>query len=186
MLRIEDRESVAELMASLAPIDHLVLPGSSVQPVSYSDLTDDIAPTSFDSKFWGPSWTVFDARPHMRHGGSIVLFSGVASQRPVSGFVVDACINGALEAETRSLALELVPLGLRINAISPGFIMTPLIGVLHDDEDMEQRVADAVKRLPFGGYGEPDEAASVAIMFMTNGFVTGQVLVVDGGLLATT
>jgi NAD(P)-dependent dehydrogenase (short-subunit alcohol dehydrogenase family) len=184
-LRIEDRESVAELLASIAPIDHLVLPGSTVQPVSYSDLTDDIARESFDSKFWGPFWTVFDARPHMRQGGSIVLFSGVASQRPVPGYVVGACINGALEAATRSLALELGPLGIRINTISPGFIMTPLFDALHDAADMEQRVADAVRRLPLGRYGEPDEAASVAMMFMTNGFVTGQVLVLDGGLLAT-
>ena len=184
-LRIEDRESVAELLASIAPIDHLVLPGSTVQPVSYAELTDDIARASFNSKFWGPFWTVFDARPHMRRGGSIVLFSGVASQRPVSGYVVGACINGALEAATRSLALELGPLGLRINTISPGFIMTPLFDALHDAADMEQRVADAVERLPLGRYGEPAEAASVAMMFMTNGFVTGQVLVLDGGLLAT-
>ena len=184
-LRIEDRESVAELLTSIAPIDHLVLPGSTVKPVSYSDLTDDIARESFDSKFWGPFWTVFDARPHMRQGGSIVLFSGVASQRPVPGYVVGACINGALEAATRSLALELGSLGIRINTISPGFIMTPLFEALHDAADMEQRVADAVGRLPLGRYGEPDEAASVAMMFMTNGFVTGQVLVLDGGLLAT-
>ncbi|MDA2980034.1 MAG: SDR family oxidoreductase, partial [Actinomycetota bacterium] len=182
---IEDRESVAELLTSIAPIDHLVLPGSTVQPVSYSDLTSDIARESFDSKFWGPFWTVFDARPHMQEGGSIVLFSGVASQRPVPGYVVGACINGALEAATRSLALELGPLGIRINTISPGFIMTPLFEALHDAADMEQRVADAVGRLPLGRYGEPDEAASVAMMFMTNGFVTGQVLVLDGGLLAT-
>jgi len=184
-LRIEDRDTVAELLASIAPIDHLVLPGSTVQPVSYSDLTNDIARESFDSKFWGPFWTVFDARPHMRRSGSIVLFSGVASQRPVPGYVIGACINGAIEAATRSLALELGPLGVRINTVSPGFIMTPLFDALHDTADIEQRVADAVSRLPLGRYGEPDEAASVAMMFMTNGFVTGQVLVLDGGLLAT-
>ncbi len=185
MLHVEDRSTVAEMLADHAPIDHLVLPGSTVEPARYDELTDQIARDSFDSKFWGPFWTVFDARPHMSSGGSIVFFSGVASQRPVPGYVIGACINGALEAATRSLALELGPLGLRINTLSPGFIMTPLFNALHDPEDLEQRIADAVRRLPLRRYGEPEEAASVALMFMTNGFITGQVVVLDGGLLAT-
>lgn len=184
-LEVEDRSAVRELMKEFAPIDHVALPGSTVQPVSYDDLDEEVARGSFDSKFWGPFWTVFDARPHMRRGGSFVLFSGVASRRPVPGYVVGACINGALDAATRSLALELGPLGLRVNTISPGFVMTPLFGALHDPEDVEERLDDAQRRLPVGRVGTPEEAASVAMMFMTNGFITGQVLVLDGGLLAT-
>ena len=82
----------------------MALPGSTVPPVGYGELTEEIARISFDSKFWGPFWAVFDGRGHMRRGGSIVLFSGVAAQRPVPGYVVGGCINGALEAATRSLA----------------------------------------------------------------------------------
>lgn len=184
-LEIEDREAVGGLFEDFAPFDHMALPGSTVPPVDYRELTDDIARMSFDSKFWGPFWAVFDGCPHMRRGGSVVLFSGVASQRPVPGYVVGAAINGALEASTRSLALELGPAGLRINTISPGFIMTPLFEELHDPDDVEARLADAKRRLPVGRVGTPAEAASAAMMFMTNGFVTGQILTLDGGLLAT-
>ena len=185
VLEIEDREALRLLFEDFAPFDHMALPGSTVPPVSYRDLTEDVARVSFDSKFWGPFWAVFDGYAHMRRGGSIVLFSGVASQRPVPGYVVGACINGALEAATRSLALELGPAGLRINTISPGFIMTPFFEALHDREDLEARLADAERRLPVGRVGTPAEAASAAMMFMTNGFVTGQVLTLDGGLLTT-
>lgn len=184
-LEVEDREAVGALFEDFAPFDHLVLPGSTVPPVGYRDLTEDVARVSFDSKFWGPFWAVFDGYPRMRRGGSVVLFSGIASQRPVPGYVFNACINGALEAVTRSLALELGPAGLRVNTISPGFIMTPLFEALHEPEDVAARLADAKRRLPVGRVGTPAEAASVAMMFMTNGFVTGQILTLDGGLLAT-
>ena len=184
-LEIEDRDALGKLFEEFSPFDHMALPGSTVPPVGYGELTEEIARISFDSKFWGPFWAVFDGRGHMRRGGSIVLFSGVAAQRPVPGYVVGGCINGALEAATRSLALELGPAGLRINTISPGFIMTPLFEALHDPEDVAERLADAEARLPVGRVGTPAEAASAAMMFMTNGFVTGQILTLDGGLLAT-
>jgi NAD(P)-dependent dehydrogenase (short-subunit alcohol dehydrogenase family) len=184
-LEIEDRSALLEFFEEFSPFDHMALPGSTVPPVAYGDLTEDIARVSFDSKFWGPFWAVFDGRSHMRTGGSVVFFSGVASQRPVPGYVVGACINGALEAATRSLALELGAAGLRINTISPGFIMTPLFEALHDPEDIAARLAEAEARLPVGRVGTPAEAASAAMMFMTNGFITGQVLTLDGGLLST-
>jgi NAD(P)-dependent dehydrogenase (short-subunit alcohol dehydrogenase family) len=184
-LRVEDRAAVRSFLEGFAPFDHLVLPGSTVEPVSYRDLTEDVARASFDSKFWGPFWAVFDARPFLRGGGSIVFFSGVASQRPVPGYVVGGCVNGALEAATRSLALELGQEGLRVNTIAPGFVMTPLFEALHDPEDVAARLEEAKRRLPVGRVGTPEEAASVAMMFMTNGFVTGQVLALDGGLLST-
>lgn len=184
-LRVEDRAAVRSFLEGSAPFDHLVLPGSTVEPVSYGDLTEEVARASFDSKFWGPFWAVFDGRPFLRRGGSIIFFSGVASRRPVPGYVIGGCVNGALEAATRSLALELGQEGLRVNTIAPGFVMTPLFEALHDPEDVATRLEEAKRRLPVGRVGTPEEAASVAMMFMTNGFVTGQVLALDGGLLST-
>ncbi len=184
-LRIEDRAAVSAFMDEFAPFDHLVLPGSTVPPVTYQGLDEAVARASFDSKFWGPFWSVYDGRGRMRRGGSFVMFSGVAARRPVPGYVVGACINGALEAATRALALELGPDGLRINTISPGFVMTPLFEALHTPEDVAARLEEAERRLPVGRVGTPEEAASVAVLFMSNGFVTGQVLLLDGGLLAT-
>ena len=119
-LRIEDRPAVAAFLAERAPFDHLVLPGSTVKPILYDDLTDANAREAFESKFWGPFWAAFDARPHLRRGGSIVFFTGVAAKRPVKGYIMGACINGALNAATRSLALEFAKIGVRVNTIAPG------------------------------------------------------------------
>ncbi len=179
-LRIEDRSSVAAFLADCTPFDHLVLPGSTVKPILYGDLTEEAAHASFDSKFWGPFWAAYDGRRHMRRGGSVVFYTGVAAHRPVKGYVMGACINGALNAATRSLALEFAPLGLRVNAIAPGLTDTPLQDILHG-HDKEERYAEYSARLPVGRIGTAEECALGAIYLMQNGFVTGQVLGIDGG-----
>jgi NAD(P)-dependent dehydrogenase (short-subunit alcohol dehydrogenase family) len=179
-LRVEDRPAVAEFLTACAPFDHLVLPGSTVKPILYDDLTDETARESFESKFWGPFWAAYDARPHLRRGGSIVFFTGVAAKRPVKGYIMGACINGALNAATRSLALEFATLGVRVNTIAPGLCDTPLNDILHA-HDKEERYATFARRLPVGRIGHAEDCALGAMYLMTNGYVTAQVLGIDGG-----
>jgi NAD(P)-dependent dehydrogenase (short-subunit alcohol dehydrogenase family) len=179
-LHVEDRPAVAAFLAAEAPFDHLVMPGSTVKPILYDDLTDDNAREAFDSKFWGPFWAAFDARPHLRRGGSIIFFTGVAAQRPVKGYTMGACINGALNAATRSLALEFAKLGVRVNTIAPGLCDTPLNDILHA-HDKEERYQKMAARLPVTRIGHAEDCAMGAMYLMTNGFVTGEVLGIDGG-----
>jgi NAD(P)-dependent dehydrogenase (short-subunit alcohol dehydrogenase family) len=179
-LRVEDRPGVAEFLAACAPFDHLVLPGSTVKPILYDDLTDASAREAFESKFWGPFWAAYDARPHLRRGGSVVFFTGVAAKRPVKGYIMGACINGALNAATRSLALEFAPLGVRVNTIAPGLCDTPLNDILHA-HDKEERYATLARRLPVGRIGHAEDCALGAMYLMCNGYVTAQVLGIDGG-----
>jgi NAD(P)-dependent dehydrogenase (short-subunit alcohol dehydrogenase family) len=182
-LHVEDRVAVRAFLEAEAPFDHLVLPGSTVNPTLYDDLTDGDARASFDSKFWGPFWAAFDARDLMRRGGSVVFFSGVAAERPVRGYVIGACINGALHAGVRSLALELGKLGLRCNVISPSLVDTPLLDALHALEK-EKITAALAARLPVGRIGRAEECAMAAMLLMCNHFMTGQVIGVDGGHLS--
>lgn len=179
-LRVEDRRAVATFFADHAPFDHLVLPGSTVKPLLYDDLTDANAREAFESKFWGPFWAAFDARPHLRRGGSIVFFTGVAAKRPVKGYVMGACINGALNAATRSLALEFARLGVRVNTIAPGLCDTPLNDILHA-HDKEERYRTMAARLPVGRVGHAEDCALGAMYLMANGYVTAEVLGIDGG-----
>ncbi|MCE3248102.1 MAG: short-chain dehydrogenase [Geminicoccaceae bacterium] len=157
-----------------------MLPGSTVKPILYDDLTDGNARESFESKFWGPFWAAYDARPHLRRGGSIVFFTGVAAKRPVKGYIMGACINGALNAATRSLALEFAKLGVRVNTIAPGLCDTPLNDILHA-HDKEERYATFARRLPVGRIGHAEDCALGAMYLMCNGYVTAQVLGIDGG-----
>jgi NAD(P)-dependent dehydrogenase (short-subunit alcohol dehydrogenase family) len=179
-LRIEDRKAVAAFLAESASFDHLVLPGSTVRPILYDELSDENAREAFESKFWGPFWAAFDARPHLREGGSIVFFTGVAARRPVKGYIMGGCINGALNAATRSLALEFAAIGVRVNTIAPGLCDTPLNDILHA-HDKEERYAKLAARLPVGRIGHAEDCAQGAIYLMCNGYVTAQVLGIDGG-----
>jgi len=179
-LRVEDRPAVAAFLAACAPFDHLVLPGSTVRPILYDDLTDASAREAFESKFWGPFWAAFDARPHLRKGGSVVFFTGVAAKRPVKGYIMGGAINGALNAATRSLALEFAKLGCRVNTIAPGLCDTPLNDILHA-HDKEERYAAFARRLPVGRIGHAEDCALGAMYLMANGYVTAQVLGIDGG-----
>jgi len=179
-LRVEDRPAVASFLAECAPFDHLVLPGSTVKPLLYDELTDASAREAFESKFWGPFWAAFDARPHLRRGGSIVFFTGVAAKRPVKGYITGGAINGALNAATRSLALEFAKLGCRVNTIAPGLCDTPLNDILHA-HDKEERYRAMAARLPVGRIGHAEDCALGALYLMANGYVTAQVLGIDGG-----
>ena len=173
-LDVTDPVAVREAFAELGPIDHLV--SSTVAraggPVKEIDL--DAARRVFEAKFWGP----FAAIQAADVRESIVLVSGVAATTPMRGGSVTAAVNGATESLVRTLAVELAP--VRVNVVSPGIVATPTWdGMPADDRDaMFERLSGS---LPVGRVGTADELAEAIWLLLTNGFVTGSVLHVDGG-----
>lgn len=181
VVEVGDRQATAAFLESHGKFDHLILTGSTVHRLAFDALPEKECYESFDSKFWGPFWAAYDGRRHMNKGGSIIFYSGAASRRPLQGYVVGAAIDGALDAATRSLAWELGAEGIRVNCISPGVILTDLIRKGRTQAEFDARMAHHAKRVPLGRIGEPSECANAAIFLMTCGFVTGEVLAVDGG-----
>ena len=116
--------------------------------------------------------------PRIRRGGSIVLTTGIAGQRPQKGWVIAASVCGTIEALTRALAVELAL--IRVNAVSPGVVRTNLWQnmTLAEREHMYQSVGN---RLPVGRVGEPNDIAHAYLFLMQEGFSTGHVVVDDGG-----
>lgn len=110
--------------------------------------------------------------------GSIVCLSSIAADRGGRGHANYAAAKGGINALTRSLAVELAPKGIRVNAVAPGVVVT----------DMSQRVRDAAEQeilaqIPLRRFGEPDEVAR-AVRFLASddaSYITGQVLHVTGG-----
>jgi NAD(P)-dependent dehydrogenase (short-subunit alcohol dehydrogenase family) len=177
-----DRAAVRDFLARHAPFDHLCLPGSQAYRTSFEETDEAAARAFFDQKFWGPFLAVYEARRMLSQGGSIVLYSGAASRRPLAGYVVGAAIDGAMDALTRSLAHEFGRYGVRVNAISPGIVETDVTRLNRCEEEFQAWCRHHGERLPVGRIGRPEECARAALYLMTNGFVTGQVLNVDGGL----
>ena len=172
-----EEPSVADLFERLGAVDHLVIPGSSVKTGSLRELPLADGLYTMQSKFWGPYLCAKHAR--INPEGSITFFSGILSRRPGPNDAVLASVNAAVEALGRALAKDLAP--VRVNVISPG--MTAGTGAyLKMPEAAREGMFTAIaERLPAGRVGRPEDIAAAALMLMTNGFITGIVLDVDGG-----
>lgn len=121
------------------------------------------------------------ARAMRKSGGSLVFVSSVSGLRGQPGQANYSASKGAINALTRTLARELAPSGVRVNAVAPGFCDTDMVKQMPRDV-----LAQLTSHIPLGHVAEPAQIAS-AIRFLVSeesSYITGQVLVADGGLTA--
>jgi NAD(P)-dependent dehydrogenase (short-subunit alcohol dehydrogenase family) len=117
----------------------------------------------------------------MPAGGSILNISSMASQYGIPKVIAYTASKSAVEGMTRALAVELAPLGIRVNCIAPGFIQTDMSArALASDPERVQKV---LGRTPLGRLGSTEEVAEAAFFLVSDAasFITGVVLPVDGG-----
>lgn len=124
-------------------------------------------------------------------GGRIINIASIDAFHPsMVGLAAYDASKGGLVMFTKSLALELGPHGITVNAIAPGSIATegtarPLEGSGLSAEEMQRMMADFAARIPLGRVGVPDDIAKVAAFLASADadYITGETIVVDGGLL---
>lgn len=176
---IADRQGVEAVFTGLTRVDHLVITAGGLAGGRLADTDPDVLLAALQERISGPLYAIKAALAMMPATGSIVLTGGQFSDRPSAhGFsVISAAVRG-IEALAQSLALELKP--IRVNVISPGFVDTPLF----DAMGFEERAAilsQAADILPGGRVGRSDEVAEAIMLLLTNGYMNGEVLHVDGG-----
>ncbi|WP_369138765.1 SDR family oxidoreductase [Modestobacter versicolor] len=171
-------EMVSDVARATGRIDHLVYTaGEPLAPMPLAELDGERARRFFELRFFGALSAVHAVLPHLSAAGSITLVTGTFGDRPGPGWAVPAAICGAMESLTRALALELAP--VRVNVVRPGVTRSPLWQSLSDDDRAElyRQTAAAV---PLGRVGEVEDIASAFLFCMTQTFVSGSVLTVDG------
>ena len=132
-----------------------------------------------ESKFWGAYNCAKYISNHLRSGGSVVFVAGILNRRPGLNCVPLAISNGALEALTKSLALEWGP-RLRVNCLSPGFCQTERFDHM-SEERRDKMMANTAASLPLQKVGCPKDMGEAIFYLLTSDFVTGITLDVDGG-----
>lgn len=175
--------SVCEITEEFKKIDILVGCAGYHELIPFLDLTDECFDRMIDVHLKGTYNTIKAVIPHMvkQQSGKIIVISSVAG-KVGSGVGAShyAAAKGGILALTKSLAREFGPLGIQINAITPGLIDTPMIAPIKDSA-----LQAYVKGLPLGRIGQPEDVVGLALFLGSeeNNFITGQGINVCGGYL---
>ncbi|MGM4902077.1 SDR family oxidoreductase [Tardiphaga sp. 866_E4_N2_1] len=172
-------ETIAEALAGIDRVDHLVLLAGSF--VTGKVLEADVGHLrrAFDERVWAAIHILRALGDRLARDGSITFVSGALSDRPNGyGTAVLAAASASMEALARGLALELAP--IRVNTVSPGPIETPLLTKALG-ENRDTVVKSMIQTLPLHRLGTATEAGAAVVFLMTNGWMNGATLNVDGG-----
>ena len=114
-----------------------------------------------------------------KKSGVVVNISSVSGSFALPGQSVYSATKGAVNAMTRTMAKELAPYGIRVNAVAPGFIETDMLDALPEEKKEEY-----LKAIPMHRLGQAQEVAGVVSMLVSDActYMTGQILTLDGGL----
>ncbi len=162
----------------------IVIVNAATNPVMAPLLDTDLAAWQkiLDVNLTGALLTAQHAARRMlpRKNGSLVFVSSIAGLDPMPGLGAYSVSKTALFGLTKTLAKELGPGGIRVNALAPGLIETRFAAALFRDRPTYEKIVGAV---PLGRHGQPDDLVGAAVFLASDAsaYVTGQVLVVDGG-----
>ncbi|MDE2427915.1 MAG: SDR family oxidoreductase [Burkholderiales bacterium] len=177
---VTDTSSLQLAFAQLPQrIDALVLTsGASIASARLNAMNMADLHQAFDVKVFGYVATLYAALPYLDETASITLTSGLLARKFNAGGLVKSMVNASVEAMAKVLAKELAP--RRVNVVSPGITDTDAWGsaTAEGRQAMLQKMGD---HLPVRRVGQPAELAQAYLLAISNGFMTGAVLDVDGG-----
>jgi NAD(P)-dependent dehydrogenase (short-subunit alcohol dehydrogenase family) len=155
---------------------------AQISPLGSVD--EDFFDLHFNVNVKGVFFTVQKGLPFVNDGGSIVLNASIATIKGFPGISVYSATKGAVRSFARTWTNELRERRIRVNAISPGHIDTPIFDGWQKGEALTKMKEDLAKNVPLGRLGDPDEIAK-AVAFLASdeaSYISGIELFVDGGV----
>jgi len=176
----EVARAVDETVAQLGSIDVLVHSAGGAVPGSLLQITPEAWYGAFDIHVHAIFHLCRAIVPLMKkkHEGAIILISSGAGSRGCMGAIAYGVVKGALPQFGRALARELADDNIRVNVVSPGVIRTPF----QDFLTPEQAKNNIDNRIPLHREGKPEDVAGVIAMLVSNDFITGETVAIDGGM----
>jgi len=175
-------DSVDKIIKEFGKIDILVNNAAEQHPQnSIEDITKDQLERTFKTNFFGAFYMTKAVLPHMQPGSCIINTTSITAYKGNETLIDYSCTKGALATFTRSMALSLISRNIRVNAVAPGPVWTPLI----PSSGSEQDVAKFGSNNPMGRPAQPAELAGayVYLASIDSSYVTGQTIHVNGGVI---
>src|ERR1700676_225891 len=175
----------AEVSQKLGTIDALFVNAGVAKFAPFAETSESTYDEQFDINIKGAYFTIQKALPLLNDGASIILNTSVAGSTGTAGASAYSATKAALRSLARTAAAELVGRGIRVNAVAPGPIVTPIFGRTGLTKEAFDEFAKAVvARVPMKRFGQPEEVAA-AVTFLASqdaSYITGVEINVDGGL----
>ncbi len=183
---LADIQSLMEtLSAEFGHLDILVLNAGVAAPAPLEVVSEDSFDQTVNTNFKGVFFTLQGAVKLMRDGGAVVVTTSITNQLASPNFSVYGACKAALRSLVASMAIELIPRGIRVNAISPGPIATPMFDRFGLPAEVSLAIREEIQgKSPIRRFGTPQEAAK-AILFLASddaSYLVGEEIVVDGGM----
>lgn len=179
------RQLVERVVSEFGRLDVLVNNAAEQHPQeSLEQITPEQLERTFRTNIYSMFHLTIAALPHLRSGSAIVNTASVTAYRGSRELVDYAATKGAIVAFTRSLSQQLAEKGIRVNAVAPGPVWTPLIPSTFEGEKLEK----FGQSVPLGRAGQPDEIAPAYVFLASRdaSYMTGQVLHPNGGEVLNT
>jgi NAD(P)-dependent dehydrogenase (short-subunit alcohol dehydrogenase family) len=180
--KVEDSQQlIKDVVADFGQLNILVNNGGVQFPQdSFADITPEQIKETFETNIFGMMFLTQAAEPHLSIGDAIVNTTSVTAYRG-SGHLIDySATKGAIVSFTRSIATSLNEKGIRVNAVAPGPIYTPLIPATFSEDKVENQGGET----PMGRRGQPAELAPAYVFLASDAdssYITGQVIHINGG-----